>query len=76
MLEWRVAGKTGSLFGERPFVAYSWFVGFAPAENPQIAFAVLLGHDHEGRVKAAQLAKHLVAGYAERAAGEGLLAKR
>jgi cell division protein FtsI/penicillin-binding protein 2 len=76
-LDWHVAGKTGSLFGERPFVAYSWFVGFAPADKPEIAFAVLLGHDHERRVKAAHLARQLVAAYAQRAgAAAPILAKR
>jgi cell division protein FtsI/penicillin-binding protein 2 len=75
-LEWRVAGKTGSLFGERPFVAYTWFVGFAPAEQPQIAFAVLLGHDQENRVKAAELARRLVGAYAQRTPLSPFLARR
>ena len=75
-LDWRVAGKTGSLYGSEPFVAYSWFVGFAPADKPEIAFAVLLGHDQEGRVKAAELAKVLVAGWELRAPSEALLARR
>jgi cell division protein FtsI/penicillin-binding protein 2 len=75
-LEWRVAGKTGSLYGDKPFVAYSWFVGFAPADKPEIAFAVLLGHDQEGRVKAAELAKQLVAGWMVRAPADALLARR
>jgi cell division protein FtsI/penicillin-binding protein 2 len=75
-LDWHVAGKTGSLYGDKPFVAYSWFVGFAPAEKPEIAFAVLLGHDHEGRVKAAELAKKLVAGYEAGVPAGALVAKR
>jgi len=58
-----VAGKTGSLNGADPFTAYSWFVGFAPAERPEVAFAVLLGHDEEGRVRAAEIARDLVAGW-------------
>jgi penicillin-binding protein A len=75
-LDWQVAGKTGSLFGSEPFVAYTWFVGFAPADRPEIAFAVLLGHDQENRVKAAELAKVLVAGYEQRVPPESLLARR
>jgi cell division protein FtsI/penicillin-binding protein 2 len=58
-----VAGKTGSLNGRDPFTAYSWFVGFAPADRPEVAFAVLLGHDEEGRVRAAEVARDLLAGW-------------
>jgi hypothetical protein len=36
-----VAGKTGSLSGRDPDGRYEWFVGVAPADNPQIAIAVL-----------------------------------
>lgn len=59
----KVAGKTGTLNGHDPFVAYSWFVGFAPADHPQVAFAVLLGNDENGRVKASEVARDLLAGW-------------
>lgn len=39
----QVAGKTGT--AETGKEAHSWFVGFAPAENPQIVIAVVLEHD-------------------------------
>src|SRR5262249_47373813 len=41
-----VAGKTGTLSAEtdRGYVGYSWFVGYAPADRPAIAFAVALGN--------------------------------
>jgi len=36
------AGKTGTLTGEEPPGRYEWFIGFAPAENPDIAVAGLV----------------------------------
>ncbi|MBI4495523.1 MAG: penicillin-binding protein, partial [Deltaproteobacteria bacterium] len=36
-----VCGKTGSLSGDNPPGLYEWFVGFAPAAAPQIAFAAM-----------------------------------
>ena len=73
---WRVAGKTGTLNGPAPFVAYTWFVGFAPAEQPEIAFAVLLGHDEEGRVRAAELGRDLVAAWRDRGLRTSTVAQR
>ena len=39
----------------------SWFVGFAPADNPQIAFAVLVENGGQGAKSAAPIAARLVA---------------
>jgi len=61
-----VAGKTGSLnraAGEGPFLSYSWFVGFAPAERPEIAVAVLLGNGEVWHKKAHNVAAELLSGY-------------
>ena len=61
-----VAGKTGSLnrpASEGPFLAYSWFVGFAPAERPEVAIAVLLGNGPDWHVKAHQVAREILSGY-------------
>jgi cell division protein FtsI/penicillin-binding protein 2 len=59
-----VAGKTGSLDQKKPFVGYSWFVGFAPAERPEVAVAVLLGNgENGGHVRAHQVAADLLANY-------------
>jgi peptidoglycan glycosyltransferase len=58
-----VAGKTGSLNRKEPFLSYSWFVGYAPAERPEIAFAVLLGNGADWRWKAHQVAADLLSGY-------------
>jgi len=58
-----VAGKTGSLNRPDPFTAYSWFVGFAPAEKPEVAVAILLGHGPDGGPRAAEVARDLLAVY-------------
>jgi cell division protein FtsI/penicillin-binding protein 2 len=39
----------------------SWFVGFAPADNPQIAFAVIVENGGQGAKSAAPIAARLVA---------------
>jgi cell division protein FtsI/penicillin-binding protein 2 len=59
----KVAGKTGSLSRTDPYVAYSWFVGFAPHEKPEVAFAVLLGNPKKWRIKAATAARLLLRAY-------------
>ena len=51
-----VAGKTGSLSERDPFRDYSWFVGFAPVEDPQVAVAAVTVNDRVWRVKAPFLA--------------------
>jgi cell division protein FtsI/penicillin-binding protein 2 len=90
-----VAGKTGTLFyrgrpqdpalpsmvalPEDGQLGYSWFVGFAPADRPKIAFAVLLGNSTTWPLKAHAVARQLVAEYlaAEGGAKHGrLLARR
>jgi len=48
-----VAGKTGSLSRATPsYLGYSWFVGFAPADEPQVVIAVLLGNPAKWHLKA------------------------
>lgn len=62
-----VAGKTGSLTGKRaPYLNYNWFIGYAPADRPEIAFAVLLANEPKWRIKAHYAARRLVQIYVER----------
>lgn len=62
-----VAGKTGSLTGKRPpALNYNWFIGYAPAERPEVAFAVLLANQPKWRIKAHYAARRLVQIYLER----------
>lgn len=54
-----VAGKTGS--AENPHgKAHAWFVGFAPAEEPRVAVAVLLENAGTGGGNAAPLAREII----------------
>ncbi|HYO11352.1 MAG TPA: penicillin-binding transpeptidase domain-containing protein [Tepidisphaeraceae bacterium] len=39
---------------------HAWFVGFAPADNPQVAFAVMVQYGGSGGVTAAQTAKKIL----------------
>ena len=74
-----VAGKTGTLSAEtdRGYVGYSWFVGYAPAERPTIAFAVVLGNHPNWRIKATYVGRHIVGEYvATKSAAPRLLAAK
>jgi len=59
-----VAGKTGSLSEHRrPFKDYSWFVGFAPADDPKIAVAVVVVNGLKWRVHAPYIAREALKAY-------------
>jgi cell division protein FtsI/penicillin-binding protein 2 len=59
-----VAGKTGSIAERSPdYRDYSWFVGFAPVENPRIAVASVVVNDRLWRVKAPYVAKEALKAY-------------
>ena len=58
-----VAGKTGTAENENE-KDHSWFVGYAPAEKPTIAVAVLLENDgRSGGASAAPIAKKVMTKY-------------
>ena len=57
MKKMAVSGKTGSLSGVNPPGQYDWFVGFAPADQPQIAFAAMIINHDRWRVRAAFVAQ-------------------
>jgi cell division protein FtsI/penicillin-binding protein 2 len=59
-----VAGKTGSLSTHKgPFKDYSWFVGFAPADDPRIAVAVVVVNGLKWRVHAPYIAREALKAY-------------
>jgi len=60
-----VAGKTGSLSGEVAGQRYrfSWFVGFAPADDPQVAVAALVANEPKWKVKSTYLAREAFESY-------------
>ncbi len=56
-----VAGKTGTLTRTDPFyMEHSWFVGYAPAEKPEIIVAVVLGNPESWHLRAQEAAKRLI----------------
>ncbi len=59
-----VAGKTGS--AETAQGTHSWYVCFAPADNPQIAVVVLAEHAGTGSKVAVPAAKKILEAYFER----------
>lgn len=70
LAEVRVAGKTGTVQvvgqlepGVRGPEDHSWFVGFAPAENARIAFAVIVEHGGHGGSTAAPVARAVLEEY-------------
>ena len=73
-----VAGKTGTLSAatDHGYVGYSWFVGYAPADHPAIAFAVVLGNKPDWRIKATYVGRHIVSEYLAERAPPRLLAAR
>ncbi|MBI4703401.1 MAG: penicillin-binding protein [Deltaproteobacteria bacterium] len=56
----RVAGKTGTLTKASPETLYTWFVGFAPAREPEVAIAVLVSTRGQWVVKASDVACSLL----------------
>jgi penicillin-binding protein 2 len=69
-----VAGKTGTAqvgklyrskneVGWDPERDHAWFAGYAPAQNPKIAFVVLIEHGGHGGKVAAPVAMDIVRGY-------------
>ena len=56
--EIRIAGKTGT--AENIGVDHAWFVGYAPADRPEVVFAVLIENAGHGGVVAAPIARQLI----------------
>jgi cell division protein FtsI/penicillin-binding protein 2 len=59
----KVAGKTGTLTRAKPFRAYTWFVGFAPADDPEVAVAALAVNAPQWKVKGTTLARDILRRY-------------
>lgn len=60
----QVAGKTGTAdhdSGDK--VPHSWFIGFAPYDDPQIAFAVILEEGGNSPRNAAEVTKEILSNY-------------
>ncbi len=60
-----VGGKTGSLFDRNgpKIISYTWFIGYAPVENPQIALAVMVANDDSWWQHAPEIARDTLKWY-------------
>jgi penicillin-binding protein A len=58
-----VAGKTGTLARHSTDKLYTWFVGFAPADKPEVAIAALVVNNPTWRIKAPELAREVLCAY-------------
>ncbi|PIH04372.1 peptidoglycan D,D-transpeptidase FtsI family protein [Clostridium combesii] len=60
----QVAGKTGTADYSESIkgiaAAHSWFVGFAPYDNPQVAIAVIVENGGQGGIAAASIASQVM----------------
>jgi cell division protein FtsI/penicillin-binding protein 2 len=57
----RVAGKTGTLSHHTPFrIEHSWFVGFAPADRPEIVVSVLIGNSDSWHLRGHEVARRVI----------------
>ncbi|MBP3543491.1 MAG: penicillin-binding protein 2, partial [Lachnospiraceae bacterium] len=59
------AGKTGTAEWEEGKKAHAWFVGFAPAKNPEIVVSIVLEEAGAGSDYAAPAAKNIFDAYFE-----------
>ncbi len=58
-----VAGKTGTLSDNETNRHYTWFVGFAPADQPEVAVAALVVNNPTWQIKAPMLARNMLRAY-------------
>ena len=58
-----VAGKTGSLASAQPYRDYSWFVGYAPANRPQVAIATVVVNERLWHARAPTVAREALEAY-------------
>jgi cell division protein FtsI/penicillin-binding protein 2 len=69
-----VAGKTGTLNDSTGSRLYTWFVGFAPADQPEIAISALVVNTPSWQIKAPQLARDSLRAYFARKGRKGVTA--
>lgn len=58
-----VAGKTGTLTRYKDNRFYTWFIGFAPAEKPEVAIAALVVNNPSWQIKGPMLAREVLRAY-------------
>jgi cell division protein FtsI/penicillin-binding protein 2 len=69
-----VAGKTGTLTKSDTEQTYTWFVGYAPADQPEVAIATLVVNTPTWHIKAPELARDALRAYFAKAGRPGVSA--
>jgi len=69
-----VAGKTGTLTRDKENRHYTWFVGFAPAEKPEVAISALVVNTPSWHIKGPQLARDTLRAYFAKRGAQGVTA--
>ncbi len=67
-----VAGKTGTLTDYKENRFYTWFVGFAPADAPEVAISALVVNTPSWQIKAPQLARDVLRAYFAKKGAKGV----
>jgi peptidoglycan glycosyltransferase len=67
----QVAGKTGTAEVGSGVEPHAWFIGFAPADKPQYALAVLVENGGEGSRVAVPIARQVLEAALSRDQGRG-----
>ena len=70
-----VAGKTGTLAIREPYTTYTWFVGYAPVDDPQVAIAVMVGNSELWWQRAIDIARDVLAWHFKREAERTVAAR-
>lgn len=71
-----IAGKTGSAEAPPNRKTHGWFIGYSPAENPEIAIVVFAEAAGHGGAVAAPVAKEVILAYYEKYHGYNLKAEQ
>lgn len=68
-----IAGKTGTLM-RKDSRFYTWFVGFAPADKPEVAISTLVVNTPTWQIKAPELARNVLRAYFAKKGAKGVTA--
>ena len=63
-----VGGKTGTLCRREPYTCYTWFVGYAPVDDPQVAIAVMVANGEKWWQRAVDISRDILAAHFRREA--------
>jgi cell division protein FtsI/penicillin-binding protein 2 len=69
-----VAGKTGTLIRQKDGRFYTWFVGYAPADKPEVAISALVVNTPTWKIKAPELARNVFRAYFAKKGAKGVTA--